>query len=69
MCIRDRYLGFVINEAGIAPNKEEVEEIIASKAPKTVKQVRSLLGLCNFYRAHIPAYAQIVEPIVHLTRK
>ena len=44
-CKEVKYLGFVINEAGIAPNKEKVEEIIASKAPKTVKQVRSLLGL------------------------
>ena len=38
-------------------------------APKTVKQTRSFLGFCNFYRKFIGHYAEISRPLTNLTKK
>jgi hypothetical protein len=36
---------------------------------KTVRGVRSFLGLANFYRRFIEGYAQIAQPLNDLTKK
>ena len=36
--------------------------------PSTKKQVRSLLGLINFYRRYIPDCATLISPLTDLTR-
>ncbi len=38
------------------------------KPPTSVKEVRRFLGMCGFYRKHIPNFAQIVAPLTNLTR-
>jgi hypothetical protein len=38
-------------------------------APKNVKEVRSFLGLTNFYGAFIPHYSEICSPMTALTGK
>ncbi|GBM57710.1 Retrovirus-related Pol polyprotein from transposon 17.6 [Araneus ventricosus] len=38
-------------------------------APTTKKQLRSVLGLCNYYRDYIPHYAEIALPLTELTKK
>ncbi|GFX64387.1 retrovirus-related Pol polyprotein from transposon 17.6 [Trichonephila clavipes] len=38
-------------------------------APTTKKQLRSALGLCNFYRQYIPNFANIALPLTALTKK
>jgi ribonuclease HI len=63
------YVGFEISVEEIRPKTSKIEEIVDSKPPTTVKGVRALMGLCNFYRSHIPNYAEIAEPIVRLTKK
>ncbi|GFX77873.1 retrovirus-related Pol polyprotein from transposon 297 [Trichonephila clavipes] len=35
----------------------------------TKKQLRSALGLCNFYRQYIPNFAKIALPLTELTKK
>jgi hypothetical protein len=37
--------------------------------PKTVKQVRSFLGFCNFYWPFIYHFSHIAQPLNELTRK
>ena len=37
--------------------------------PKTVKEVRSFLGFCNFYRPFIAGFSKIAAPLHALTRK
>ena len=36
--------------------------------PRTKKQVRSLLGLINFYRRYIPDCATLISPLTDLTK-
>ena len=63
------YLGHVISKDGIAPNPDKVRAVQKIPPPKTVKQVRSILGLIGYYRGYIPHYAEIARPLTLLTRK
>ncbi|GFT11351.1 retrovirus-related Pol polyprotein from transposon 17.6 [Trichonephila clavipes] len=54
----------------ILPTKKEYIKVIQNlQAPTTKKQLRSALGLCNFYRQYIPNFAKIALPLTELTKK
>ena len=63
------YLGFVINDFGIKPDQLKVEAIRTLPVPTCVREVRSFIGMCSYYRRFIPNFSQIAEPIIALTRK
>lgn len=63
------YLGFVIDETGIKPEAKKVDVIKALAPPTTVREVRSFIGMCSYYRRFIPNFSGIAEPIISLTRK
>ena len=63
------YLGFIISEDGIKPDDKKIEAIRSLPALTCVKEVRSFIGMCSYYRRFIPNFSQIAEPIVSLTRK
>ena len=62
-------LGYVISKDGIRANPDKVRAIASMPPPKTVREVRSLLGMAGYYRQTIEKYAHMVEPLVFLTRK
>ncbi|GFW58124.1 retrovirus-related Pol polyprotein from transposon 17.6 [Trichonephila clavipes] len=64
-----KYLGHVIGSGRHSPNKERIKAIQNLQAPTTKKQLRSALGLCNFYRQYIPNFAKISLPLTELTKK
>ena len=37
--------------------------------PKTLKQIQSFLGFCNFYRKFVPNFSDIAKPLNNLQRK
>jgi hypothetical protein len=47
----------------------KVKAIREWPTPKTVRGVRSFLGLANFYRRFIEGYAQVAQPLIDLTKK
>ena len=49
------YLGYNITKQGIKPLTSKVEAIRRIKRPKTLRQLRSFIGIINYYR-------DIVEP-------
>ena len=63
------YLGFVINENGVQPEQKKINVIRSLPPPTSVKEVRSFIGMCSYYRRFIPQFSQIAEPIIALTRK
>ena len=63
------YHEFVIDENGIKPDQKKVEAIRTLPVPTCVKEVRSSVGVCSYYRRFIPNFSQIAEPIIDLTRK
>ena len=64
-----KLLGYVVNKSGIQPDPDKTAAIQALSRPTTVKQVRSFLGMANYYRNCIPNYANIAAPLTELTRK
>ena len=48
------YLGFVINENGILPEARKVNIIKKLATPTSVRDARSLIGMCSYYRRFIP---------------
>src|ERR1700729_538455 len=64
-----KYLGFVINKQGVKPEVDKVKAIRELEPPKTVREVRSFIGMCGYYRRFVPKFSHIAEPIVALTRK
>ena len=47
----------------------KVEGIKTWPKPAKVKDVRSFLGFCNFYRLFIPSFSKIAKPLNELTCK
>ena len=64
-----RCLGFVVDEKGIHTDPAKVEAILRLPVPRGVAEVRSFLGMMNFYAHMIPNVAGIARPLHHLTRK
>ena len=60
-------LGCTISGSGIAPQESKVSAIKQIPTPTTKTEVRSFLGMCNYYRRCIPGYAQMSRPIQDLT--
>ena len=62
------YLGHTLTPEGVKPNERNVRAITEFPIPKSTKEVRSFVGLANFYRRHIPNIAAISRPLTDLTR-
>ena len=68
-CKEMKYLGYIINESGILPDPEKVKILKTLPSPKTVRDVRSVLGMCSYYRRFIKWYSEIALPLTNLTKK
>jgi hypothetical protein len=63
------FLGMIVSREGIKMDDSKVKAIREWPTPKTVRGVRSFLGLANFYRRFIEGYAQVTRPLNDLTKK
>ena len=63
-----KYLGKIITSEGYYddPANTEVVERLKSSPPKTVKDLRKLLGFVGYYRSSIPNFARIAKPLYEL---
>ena len=62
------FLVFQLSAAGWAPTKSKVEAIVEWPAPETVKQLRSFLGMANFFRTFLPLYSETSAPLTDLLK-
>ena len=63
------YLGHIISIRGTATDPEKVKAIQTIPIPKTVSEVRCILGIFGYYRKFIKNYADVAEPLTHLLKK
>jgi hypothetical protein len=63
------FLGMIESREGIKMDDSKVKAIREWPTPKTVRGVRSFLGLANFYCRFIEGYAQVARPLNDLTKK
>ena len=64
-----RYLGYQIDSQGTRPLPEKIKAIMEIKPPTNVSELRSFLGLTNFYRRFICKFAQIASPLYSLLKE
>ena len=63
------YLGFLITRQGIRPQRKKVQGILDIKEPKSTKQVRSFVGMVNYYKSLWPRRSKTLAPLTSLTGK
>lgn len=62
------FLGFIVSRDGIKTNPKKVEAILNFPIPKTLKELRSFLGLSGYYRRFVRGYADVAKPLTSLLR-
>jgi len=63
------FLGYCIGVNGVYPSESKVDKIARWKAPQKIQDIRSFLGLTNYFQMHIPKYAMLAGMLHRLTRK
>ena len=63
------YLGYRIDEKGLHATDEKLQAITQAPPPKNVQELRSFLGLINYYGRFIPNSASILHPLNQLLHK
>ena len=64
-----QYLGFIISEDGIMVDPDKVK-VMRQMLPATcVREVRSFIGMCSYYRRFIPDFSVVAKPPIRSTKK
>ena len=63
------YLGHIIDLKGLHSSNRKLEAILKAPIPRNVQQLRSLLGLVNYYRKFVPNLASVLHPLNQLLRQ
>lgn len=63
------YLGFIIDRNGLHPDPSKVEAIVKAPTPRNVTQLKSFLGLINYYAKFIPNISSLLHPLYELLKK
>ena len=63
------FVGHRIERGTISAIEDNVSRILEAPRPRTKTELRSFLGLANFYRSYIPNFAAVAVALTDLTRK
>ena len=61
-----KYLGHVVNTEGILPDPDKVRAIKEMPIPRNATELRSFLGICNYYRKFVPDFAATTATLFKL---
>ena len=64
-----KYLGHIVSKGGVTPDPGKITAVTEFPTPKRQKDVRSFLGLTNYYRKFVKDYAKIADPLNQLLKK
>ena len=60
------YCGHVISEKGLRKSPDKVNAVLNAPQPENVQQLRSFLGLVNYYRSFLPNLSTVLGPLNEL---
>ena len=63
------YLGLILEKGVMHMDPIKIQGIANWPTPTSIKQVRSFMGFCNFYRPFIFQFSHIAQPLNQLTKK
>jgi hypothetical protein len=63
-----KFLGHMVDEAGITPLPRHVAAVQDCPPPTDIKQLQRFLGLINFNRRFLPAVARTLQPLTDLLK-
>ena len=63
------FLGHVVSAAGVAVIPDKIQSILDWPTPKSVKDIRSFLGLAGYYRRFIEGFSKIAKALTDLLKK
>ena len=63
------YLGHKISGQGLQPTDEKIQAIKSAPAPQDVTQLKSFLGLINYYSKFLPNLSNTLAPLYRLLQK
>ena len=58
-----KYLGYVIDSEGVHVDPEKIQVIKDWPAPRNLTELRSFLGLANFYRRFVFGFSHLSWPL------
>ena len=64
-----KFLGHIVSHGQVKPDPAKVKSVVNWPLPQSVHELRSFLGLTNYFRHHIDHYAEITLPLTKLLRK
>ena len=62
------YLGHMIDKNGLHPLKNKVEAIVNAPAPTNTNELKSFLGMCQFYSKFLSNLATVIKPMTQLKK-
>ena len=62
-------MGHVLSDEGISVDPSKVQEVLDWKAPTSVYEVRSFLGLASYYHRFILDFSKVAKPMTRLRQK
>ncbi|XP_044760766.1 uncharacterized protein LOC123318216 [Coccinella septempunctata] len=62
------YMGYQIDKTGLHTCQEKIEAINKAPVPKDISQLKSFLGLVNYYGKFVPNLSSILHPLYNLLR-
>ena len=63
-----KFLGHIISAGGMRPDPKKVAAVQDWPVPKSVYEVRSFLGLSNYFRKYIQGYSAVAAPLTDLLK-
>lgn len=64
-----KYLGHILCSEGVKPNLEKIKAILEAPQPKNITEVRSFVGMVNFYSKFLKNLSELLLPLYKLLHK
>lgn len=62
------FLGHILSKDGVSVDSEKTEKVRNFPVPRSQTELKSFLGLCNYYRRFVEGFAHIATPLNQLLK-
>ena len=63
------YLGHIIDASGLYPSSDKLRAIREAPEPTNISELKSFLGLLNYYNKFLPNLSSLLSPLYRLLHK